>query len=489
MTTAAPSHRRSMLVVLALGIFAYGLLTALVTPVLGTFVTELDTTTSTATWILTVYLLSASVCTPILGRLGDALGTRRVLLVSLGGLAVGCVIAAAAQDVGTMIVGRAVQGLGGGVLPLSFGLVREHLPRERVSSAIGLLAAQAAVGGGAGLVLAGPLVDGLGWRWLYWIPLAVTLVAAVATVFLVPDNGVRRRLRLSVLPVLLLPAWLVTLLLGVSRAPLHGWASPLVLVLLGSAVVFLVAWVVAENRVAAPLIDLQVMRRPAVWTGNTVALLLGLGQFAVFAHVPQFVQTPTSAGYGFGADVSRSGLILLPLAVLTFVAGSASGRLGLRFGPRAVIVTGVGLTVPALLGLAFVHDQLWHVVVAVGLLGAGFGLAFASVAAAVVDGVPADQTSAASGMNANIRTVGGSIGTALMTSIVTAGTDGVRIPAESGYTHGFTVLAAVAALSVVAALAVPGRRRRRGGRRNGPEAAVPPQTPATAGAERPATTG
>jgi MFS family permease len=250
----------------------------------------------------------------------------------------------------------------------------------------------------------------------------------------------------------LLSAWLVALLVALSEAPDWGWFSGRVLGLLAAALVLGAAWVMAELRAATPLIDMKMMRRPAVWTNNLVALLIGMGMY---------VQTPPAAGYGFGASITRSGLMLLPSAITMFAVGMFTGRLARRFGGKALVITGCLVGSGAMAILAFAHEQQWEIYLSSALMGVGFGLAFSAMSALVVAAVPRSQTGVASGMNANIRTIGGSIGAAAMASIVTARLAPSGLPLESGYTIGFAAMAAGLVLAALAGLLIPSARRLR----------------------------
>jgi MFS family permease len=366
-----------------------------------------------------------------------------------------------------MIVARVIQGLAGGMLPLGFGIIREEFPAERVAGAVGILAALTAVGGSLGIVLAGPIVDALGWRWLFWLPGIATAVAAVAAVLLVPQSLVRSPGTISWLPAILLSGWLVLLLVPLGEASVWGWGSPRVTGLLAGAVVIAAAWVWSELRAATPLIDMKMMRLPAVWTNNLVALLIGVGLYAMFAFLPEFVQTPSAAGYGFGASITRAGLMLLPSGITMFVTGVFTGSLTRRFGGKALVVAGCVVGCAAMAIFAFAHASEWEIYLANGILGVGFGLAFSAMSANVVAAVPAEQTGVATGMNANIRTIGGSIGAAAMASIVTAKLEPSGLPVESGYTAGFAVMAAVLVVAALAGLLIPSPRRL-GGAARGP---------------------
>jgi EmrB/QacA subfamily drug resistance transporter len=450
---------RLTFVVLCVAVSSFSLLQSMVNPVLPTIQAALDTDQRTVTWLLTAYLVSASVFTPIIGRIGDKVGKERMLVFTLGALAVGSLIAALAPTIGVLIFARVVQGVGGGVLPLTFGIIRDEFPRERVAGAIGTAAALLAVGGGLGLVLAGPLVDALSYHWLFWLPMIVTVGAMVATAVFVPESPVRTPGRINVWAALLLSAWLVCLLLPVSQGSAWGWTSPEVLGLLGAAALLCAAWVATEVRSLEPLIDMRMMRLPAVWRVNLVAVLMGVGMYSFYAFLPQFLQTPTATGYGFSATVTDSGLLLLPQSIATFLAGLASGRLAARYGSKRVLVVGSTLNAVGLGVLTVAHDQLWQVLVVTLVTGLAFGLAFAAMSNLVVESVPPTQTGVASGMNANIRTIGGALGGAALASIVTAGARPDGFPVEAGYTGGFGFLAVVALLATLVALIVPVPRR------------------------------
>ncbi|HEY5835232.1 MFS transporter [Streptomyces sp.] len=476
--TRRTSHQVTF-VVLAASVTAYALLQSLVTPVLPTVQADLHTSQNTVTWVLTAYLLSASIFTPIMGRVGDVIGKERVFVTTLVALAAGSLLAALADNVQVMIVARVIQGVGGGVLPLAFGIIRDEFPREKVSGAVGAIASLLAVGGGLGVVLAGPIVNALDYHWLFWLPMILTVAAAVAAFLFVPESPVRTPGRISWAPALLLSAWLVALLVALSQAPGWGWGSGKVIGLLAAAVVLAAGWIEVERRAATPLIDMTMMRRPAVWTNNLVALLFGIGMYATFAFLPEFVQTPKSTGYGFGASITESGLILLPLTVAMFVVGLGASGLAARIGGRTVVLLGSLIGAGAMALLAFAHTDTWELYLATGVLGVGFGLAFAAMSTLIVSAVPPEQTGVASGMNANIRTIGGSIGAALMASVVTASPAADGLPREAGYTHGFTLMGGTLLVAALAAVLIPVGRRAGGpvGRPAGPRhaelAAVP----------------
>ncbi|MEU7423175.1 MFS transporter [Streptomyces sp. NPDC040750] len=444
--------------VLATGAGVFSMLQSLIAPALPTVQHALHTSQSTATWVMTAYLLSASVFTPILGRVGDLAGKKRTLVAVLVTVLAGCLLAALAPSIGVLIVARVVQGVGGALFPLSFGIIRDEFAAAEVAGSISNLSAVIAAGGGVGMVAAGPIVSALDYRWLFWIPVGIVAATVVIALRYVPESPKRAQGRISWSGAALLSAWLVALLLPLSQAGHWGWGSPKVLALFTAAAVLFALWLTSEARSRSPLIDLRVMRQPAVWTTNTAALLFGAGMYAIWSFLPGFVQTPSAAGYGFGAGVTASGLLMLPMLVAMFVSGVLAGRLEPRVGAKALLATGAALGALACGFLTLWHDAQWQIAVVAGLFGLGIGLAFASMANLVVGSVPPEQTGAATGMNANLRTIGGSIGAALTSVLVTGRLQPSGLPYASGYTHGWALLTLLCLAAAGAALLVPARR-------------------------------
>ena len=443
---------------LALGGGAYALLQSLVVPALPVLKHDLHASTTGVTWIFTSYLLAASVVTPIAGRLGDMFGKKRVLVIALVGLALGTLLAALVSSLGLMIVARTIQGLGGAIFPLAFGILRDEFPRERVAGAIALVSGILGIGGGLGIVLAGPILQRLDYHWLFWIPLAVTAVSAIAAIVFIPESPVRAPGKVHWLGAVLLSLWLVCLLLAVSEASTWGWGSAKTLGLIAAGGLVAAAWVWAENRAPHPLVDMKMMRLRGVSTTNAAALLLGFGMYSAFILIPQFVQTPKSTGYGFGASVTQSGLFLVPTTIMMLITSPIGGRLSNIVGSKVPLVLGTIITTLAFVVLAIAHSR-WEIYVASTLLGIGVGFAFASMANLIVEAVPPQQTGVATGMNTIVRTIGGAIGAEVAATIIAANALSSGLPAQRGYTITFAICAGVVGLGILASLAVPSRRQ------------------------------
>ncbi len=436
------------------------LLQSLVVPALPTLQAALNTSQSTASWILTAYLLSASVATPVLGRLGDMFGKERMLIIVLVALTAGSLVAALTSSIAVMIAARVVQGLGGAVFPLSFGIIRDEFPRERVPAAIGGISTILGVGGGLGIVLAGPIVDHLNYHWLFWIPLVMTALATVATIIWVPESPVKTPGSVNVTAGVLLSGWLVTLLVGVSEGSNWGWTSARIIGLFAAAVILFAAWVAVELRSRVPLVDVRLMRTPIVWWTNISALLFGFGMYSMMVVLPEFMEAPHQAGYGFAASVTAAGAALIPATVAMMVIGVAIGPITRAVGSKIPLAAGGIIGGAGFAFLAAAHSAVWQVYVATALAGVGMGLAFSAMTNLIVEAVPSSQTGVATGMNANIRTVGGAIGSQVVVGVITAGLVAGELPAERGYVISFIIMAVAMVAAGLAALLVPGALKR-----------------------------
>lgn len=453
-------HANSTLVVLwlSLGGLSFAVLQSLVAPALPTIAHDLHATTGSISWVLTAYLLAASVLTPILGRLGDMVGKRRLMLVVLVLLAIGTVLCGLANSLALLIVGRVLQGAAGAILPLSIGIVRDELPRERVGVTVGLLSALFGLGAGLGIVVAGPIVDHLSWQWLFWFPLVLIVVALLGVLFGVPESPVRAPGRLDLLGAGILSVALVALLLVVDKGREWGWGDAKSIGLLAVGVVALVAFVLVELRVREPLIDMRLIALRGVWTTNLVGLTFGFVMYGTFLLIPTLLELPTITGYGFGKSVSEAGLFLLPTTLAMLVFGPLSGLLERRYGPKLPLLLGT-VAVTAAFGLpAIAHGAVWQVLVSGILSGAGIGLAFAAMSNAIVEAVPATHTGEATSVNSIVRTVGGSVGTAVVAAVIASHSTPQGLPTDDAFTGGFWVCTGVALLSLLAALALPSGR-------------------------------
>jgi MFS family permease len=452
-------HYRVTFGVLAIGTLAYVLMQSMVLPALATIQHDLHTSESSVAWLLSAFLVSSSVATPILGRLGDMFGKEKMLVVVFAILAAGTVLGGIAGSLWLLIVARVIQGVAGAVFPLSFGIIRDEFPAEKVAGGIGLISALLGIGSGVGIIVGGPVVQHLSYHWLFWFPLPLVLAAVVATIRYVPESPVKTAGKVDVPGAVLMSTWLITVLVGVTEGPVWGWGSAGVIGLFAATVVFFSIWVRVELRARQPLVDMRMMRIPTVWWTNVAALLFGVGMYAIIVVLPPFVETPGRAGYGFGASATMAGVFLVPSAAGTLVAGLYNGRITAAIGAKgALVLSGVASALP-FCALAFAHGSPWEIYSASALSGLGLGLGFAALTNLVVDAVPTTVTGIATGMNANIRTIGGAVGSQIVASIITAGVLASGYPSGRSYGIAFGFIGAAFLLATVAAMVVPVSRQ------------------------------
>jgi EmrB/QacA subfamily drug resistance transporter len=448
-------HPNVTLAVLALAGVAYAALSSTVIPALPSIQHSLHASENGVTWLLTGYLLSASVGTSILGRLGDMYGKERILLWTLVVLAGGTALGGLSTSLPVMIAARVIQGAGGGIFPLAFGIVRDEFPREKVAGSIGILSSILGVGAGVGIVLAGVIIQHLSYHWLYWFPLIVIVVSAVCTWRFVPESPVRVPGRVNWLAAALMSVGISVILIAVSETITWGWGSPKTIALIGVGALICLAWVMVEIRSREPLIDMTMMRIRGVWTTNVAAFLLGAGMYASFIVFPQFAQLPKRTGFGFGASVLVSGFYLLPATLGMMLLGTVAGTISRRWGSKVALLIGTGFTTASFALLAVAHAHPYNLLIAAALLGIGMGLAFAALGNLIVQAVPAHQTGVASGMNTVMRTLGGALGGQLSATFI-AHNVAHGLPTVTGFTDTFVMATGFLVACLLAGLLVPG---------------------------------
>ena len=313
---------------------AFALMQTFLIPALPRLQEDLHTSGAWVTWTVTAYLLTGSVATPIIGRLGDQHGKVRLMIIALAIFLVGSIGAIFAWDITSLfIVWRAVQGVGGAVFPLSFAIIRDEFPKEKVSVAMGLVSAVLGVGGGVGIVASGLIIDNLSWRWLFVVSAAVVAVALVLVWRFVPDSRITSPSRVDVKGALTLSGALVCLLVGLAESQQLGWGSVPIVGLFGGSALLFALWGFIELRVTDPMVDMRMMARRVVLFTNITAMLSGFALYMTWVILPTFYELPRGlpaplaavADYGFGTTVTVAGLWILPTSLSILVAGPLGG--------------------------------------------------------------------------------------------------------------------------------------------------------------------
>ncbi|WP_262403687.1 MFS transporter [Actinomadura sp. CNU-125] len=327
---------------LALAGTTAAIMQTLVTPLIADLPKILNTSSSNAAWVVTVTLLAGAVCVPVSGRLGDLLGKRTMLLACSVPLIAGSIVCALASSVVPMIIGRGLQGVGMGMVPLGIALLRDVVPMERLSTSIALVSASMGIGGGLGLPIAAAVAEFASWRVLFWASAVLALVIAAMIWFLIPSvPPAAKGQRFDGVGAVGLAIGLVSFLLALSKGGDWGWGSGTTIALFAVAVVALLAWGAWELRTREPIVDLRSTARPRTLLTNVASIFVGVGMYSAMLVVPQLLQFPEATGYGLGQSMLAAGLWMAPGGVMMMIVSPLGGRLTNARGPKFTLVSGI----------------------------------------------------------------------------------------------------------------------------------------------------
>lgn len=387
-----------------------------------------------AQWSLTITLLVGAIATPTMGRLGDGPHRRAVIIASLGAITVGSVVSALPLGFGMLLFGRALQGTGMGLTPLAMAAARDALTGERARSAVAILSITTIAGVGLGYPITGLVADTFGYEGAFWFGAIVSGAAFAASAWVLPRSTARAAPRLDAIGAVLLAASLSGLLLALSRGEQWGWTSARTLVLFPLSIGLGIAWVRHELRTTHPLVELRLVANESVLAADATAVMAGVGMYLLLATIVRFVQTPASAGYGFGASVVVAGLVLVPFSMASVVSSRVAALISRRLAPVLVLPIGCLVFVLAMIEFALARGSMLHVLVTMTLAGLGVGCTFAAMPGLIVHAVPPHETGSAMSFNQVLRYVGYSTGSALSATVLEMHTPpGAALPTDRGY--------------------------------------------------------
>jgi predicted MFS family arabinose efflux permease len=459
MRATATGRQKTLLgPVLILTTAVVSIISSLGAPLLVTVAQHFHTSISTAQWSLTVTLTTGAVASPILGRLGDGRRRRETIIVSLSLVTVGGVLTAVAPGFAVLLIGRALQGVGLGLVPLTMAAARSELPREKVAPMIAILSVATGAAAGAGYAISGLLAQVWGLKGAYWFGTIVCAFALLGVAAVMPSTAQASRARqLDWIGSVLFAVPLVAVMIGLAEGSDWGWGSPRVIALLVCGVALLAVWSGQQLRASnsVPLVELRLLRHPAVLAADTCAFLLIMAMYMDLTVVTEFVQTPRTEGFGFSASAGVAGLVLIPLSVL-LLAGSRMLPTFVRWaGAPTVLAVGCLVAVVGSVFFALFHGALWEAFVMMGILGLGLGITFAAIPGLIVHAVPAAETGSAMGFYQVVRWVGSAVGSALVASVLAAHTTSTGHPSVGGYTMTLWISVVICAIAAVLTYVLP----------------------------------
>lgn len=472
-------HPAVAVVVLCFGGLSAALMQTLVIPLQSELPRLLGTSAANTAWVVTVTLLAAAVAMPVAGRVADLVGKQRVLVASAVVLVVGSVVCALSDALAPLLVGRALQGAAMGFIPVGISLIREVTPPRMAGTALAAMSATLGVGGAIGLPLSAWIADTADWHALFWVSAGLAVVVLLGVVLLVPHVHDAHPGRLDVPGALGLALGLVAFLVGVSKATTWGWDSGRTWGAVVTGLVVLVAWGAYELRTTDPLVDLRATAQLPVLLTNLAAVAIGFGMMAQSIVVPQLLQMPEATGYGLGQSILAAGLWMAPAGLMMMVFAPVSSRLLARVGARTTLMVGAGVLGAGYLAAYALMGAPWQLLLASCIASAGVGIGYAAMPTLVLDNTPARDAGAAVGFNSLARSLGTTVASAVMATILTSDTSavpalgGVQVPTQGAFQLCFVVGAAAALVGVLIVSLVPRQPRAAGSADTAPQQAVP----------------
>lgn len=455
---AAPKRTSLVIAILCLAGTVVALQQTLVVPLLPDFPKILGTSADNTSWLVTITLLTSAIATPIVSRLADMFGKRRMMVVAMVAMVIGSLIAAMGGTFLTLLVGRAFQGLAASLIPVGISIMRDELPREKVVSAVALMSATLGIGSALGLPLAGIIYESMGWQAIFWISAVIGVLLIIAVVAIVPESAVRTKGKFDVVGAVLLTAALTALLLAISKGGEWGWTSEPVILLFIGTVVFLAVWFPYELRVSQPMVDLRTSARKPVLLTNIASILVGFSMYANMLSTTQQLQLPNVGGYGFGLSIVVAGLCMIPSGLAMVALAPVSAMITKKYGAKITLIVGSLVLAVAYVARVFLTGEVWMVILGATVVSMGTAIAYSAMPTLIMRSVPITETASANGLNSLLRAVGTSTMSAVVGAVLTSAVVHVgplALPTENAFKTVFWYAAIAALLSIGVSVFIP----------------------------------
>ncbi|WP_247647091.1 MFS transporter [Arthrobacter sp. E3] len=457
-SAAAPKRTSLVIAILCLAGTVVALQQTMVVPLLPDFPKILNASPDNTSWLVTITLLTSAIATPIVSRLADMFGKRRMMVVAMVTMVIGSIIAAVGGTLPTLLIGRAFQGLAASLIPVGISIMRDELPREKVVSAVALMSATLGIGSALGLPLSGIIYESLGWQAIFWISAVIGVLLIIAVLAVVPESAVRTKGKFDAVGAVLLTAALTALLLAISKGGEWGWSSEPVILLFIGTVVFLAVWFPYELRVSQPMVDLRTSARRPVLLTNIASILVGFSMYANMLSTTQQLQLPNVGGYGFGLSVVIAGLCMIPSGLAMVALAPVSAMITKRHGAKATLIVGSLVLAVAYVARVFLTGEVWMVILGATAVSMGTAIAYAAMPTLIMRSVPITETASANGLNSLLRAVGTSTMSAVVGAVLTSAVVHVgplALPTVDAFKEIFWYAAIAALLSIGVAVFIP----------------------------------
>ena len=434
------------------------LMQTLIIPLIPELPKFLNASATDASWAITATLVAGAVITPISGRLGDMFGKRRILILSLLAMVVGSVLCALTDSLSLIVVGRALQGLAMGAIPLGISIMRDELPPQKVGPAIATMSATMGVGGAIGIPLSAFIAQTANWHMLFWVAAVLGLACALLVAFVLPESPVFTPGRFDGWGAAGLAVGLVALLVPVTKGSEWGWGSTLTIGMFAGSVVVLLIWGAYQLRTKNALVDLRVSARPRVLLTNLSSIMIGFAMYGMSLIFIQLLMAPAATGYGLELSMVQAGLALAPGGLVMMALSPVSAKLSARKGPKVTLTLGALVIAAGYVVALVLNGSVWEIILASMVISAGLGLAFAAMPALIMGAVPITETAAANGLNSLMRAIGTSSSAAVISVVLASSTmqlGPVALPTMDAFRITFIIAIGAAVASAVLAAFIP----------------------------------
>ena len=409
------THWGTALFVIIIGGFMAILDTSIVNIAIPKLESVFSVNTQEIQWVVTIYLLTLGAVVPLAGWLGDHFGFRRIYMAALVVFTVGSALSGLSWDLGSLMVFRVLQAIGGGlIMPITMAMVYRMVPRTQIGMAMGIWGVTAIVAPAIGPALGGYLVQYVDWRLIFYINVPIGILGFFLSLVFVPAFAPTQRVPLDGVGFALSASGLFGLLLGLSQGETWGWTSEPIVLIVAASVLVLGLFVLWELTVSHPLLDLRVFRHGSFAVANLITVVVTIGMFAGVFYVPLFLQTVV----GYGA--MKTGFMMMPSALATALTMGISGRLYDKIGAKPLVIPGLIILAYAtyLLHNLSVNTPVIDVIFWLSVRGLGIGLTMMPAIAAGMSRVPADLVATGSAINNIVQRLAGSFGLAALTAVL-----------------------------------------------------------------------
>lgn len=454
---ADPTSGNGLIATAGFGCLVVALQQTLVVPAVPVLPQILGTSPVAVGWLVTATLLTGSLATPIIARLSDMFGRKRLLLISMMCVLVGSVLAPLG-GFPTLLAGRALQGLGTALVPVAMAQMRDSLPGNKIAASLAILSATLGVGGGVGIPLGGLILQTVNWQALFWTSALLSVASIILIALVVPRHRPEVAGHFDLTGAVLLTIGVSALLVAISQGNLWGWVSPATLISAGVGVVVLIAWSKHQLMTAEPIVNLRKASSQPLFFTNLASLVMGVLMFTNLLLTTQVLQGPASEG-GFEWSSAAAGLAMLPNAAAMFVVAPLTAWLANHWGPRLVLGLGGMVTVVGYLARMFASTNGTMVIVWATVIGIGVGIGYAALPMLIVRYTPPEHIGAANGVNALVRAIGTAIasaGVAALGSVMVATVGGQQVPAAAAFLTISLIAAIGGVITIVFALLAHG---------------------------------